>query len=45
MRDTSSLMSLPLAASAQLVDLQIEFGDGLFKIEITAHRVRHVANI
>ena len=30
---------------AQLVDLGLEFGDGLFEIEIAAHLVRHQNNI
>jgi len=26
---------------AQFIDLGIEFGDGLFKIKVTAHVIRH----
>ena len=30
---------------AQFIDLGVEFGDGLFEIEITAHGIRHHINI
>jgi len=30
---------------AQFIDLGIEFGNGLFEIEITAHVIRHQSNI
>ena len=30
---------------AQFIDLGIEFGNGLFEIEITAHVIRHQGNI
>ena len=39
-------MSLPLGVQrAQLVDLGLEFGDGLFEVEIGAHVIRHQINI
>ena len=39
-------MSLPAGRQrAQFIDLGLEFGDGLFEIEIAAHVIRHQINI